>query len=176
MNTSARIIILILVLTGVYFFTKDNNSSTTLPAETTTVKDNTSSDGTDTDEPLTPSAEGDASIILNEDQGNIDGTTLTKEVTLPQESATWTVSHTKSGFFPKTLTIKKGDTVRFVNNSDESMWVTSNPDTTLSDISEFDSKKSYESNSIFTYTFTKIGTWNYHNRENSSVEGTIIVK
>jgi plastocyanin len=176
MSTLVRILTIIIVLVGVYFITRDK-STVNLPSDSSSAQQNDIlTTETDESEPLTPSAEGDASIILNEDQGSSSGSALTKDITLPQENATWTVSYTNTGFFPKTITIKKGDTVRFANNSDDDMWVASNPHPIHSDLNGFDSEKSYESNSIFTYTFTKTGTWSYHNHKNSSVEGTIIVK
>lgn len=176
MNTIIRILIVAGLIAGIYYLVIDDRKN---PESTQTEEESTDealSNNPEENAPLTPSPEGDDSVILNEDQGNTSGTHLSGTISLPQEKATWTVSYDNTGFSPRTLSIKKGDTVRFVNNSNEDMWVASNPHPAHSDLAGFDAGRAYISNEIYTYTFTQQGTWNYHNDIHSSLEGSVVVK
>lgn len=100
--------------------------------------------------------------------------TSTPEVT-PPVTTTQTaneVDYTDSGFSPATLTVKVGDTVKFVNKSANPMWVASNPHPTHTDLPGFDEKSTATE---YSYTFTKVGSWGFHNHRNPSDGGTIVV-
>ncbi len=94
------------------------------------------------------------------------------------------VTYTDSGFSPKSLTIKKGETVTWINQSSESLWVASNPHPTHSGYptkggcisSTFDSCKPITKGESWSFTFDIVGTWGYHNHLNPSSRGTIIVQ
>ena len=98
---------------------------------------------------------------------NTTGTNTAKKVT---------VNYTDSGFSPASMTIKKGDTVVFVNQSSESMWVASNPHPTHTDYPAFDEKATVGSGGSWSFTFDQVGTWDYHNHKSSSDTGTIVVE
>jgi plastocyanin len=100
------------------------------------------------------------------------------------------VTYTNSGYSPSTLTIKKGETVTFKNQSSFSMWPASDmhpthrvysgtslsehcPDTTGT---AFDACKGYLPGESWSFTFNKVGTWNYHDHLNPGNTGTIIVE
>lgn len=101
------------------------------------------------------------------------------------------VSYTNSGFSPATLTVKKGQSVKFTNNSSETMWVASNPhpshtsyDGTSREThcaagykgpSPFDECIAVNAGASYTFTFTKTGTWGYHNHANHNMFGTVTV-
>ncbi len=87
-----------------------------------------------------------------------------------------TVTYTNSGFSPATLTVGVNDTVVFVNNSSEPLWVASDPHPTHTNLPSFDEKAAITKGSTYNYTFTTAGTWTYHNHVGSSHKGTIIVK
>lgn len=172
MNTLVKILIIGGILTGIYYLTREE--TTQIPTESP------KSEASNTQEveqeiPPTPSPEGDASIILNEDQG-LASNTLKGSISLPQENATWTLSYSGNTFSPQSLTIKKGDTVRFVNNSDEDMMIVSNPHPEHTDLPSLNSEKSLAPGGVYVYTFKNEGTWKYHNHSNPSVTGTVIVK
>jgi plastocyanin len=86
------------------------------------------------------------------------------------------VTYTNSGFSPRTITINRGQTVRFVNNSSRNMWVASDPHPTHTIYPEFDSKRGVVSGSHYEFTFNRVGTWNYHDHLNASMTGTVIVR
>lgn len=97
------------------------------------------------------------------------------------------VTYSASGFSPNTVTIKVGGTVTWHDDGTGRMWVasaqhpthTAYSGTTLqqhcsdtTDVS-FDECKN---GSTYTFTFTKPGTWNYHNHSQASHFGTVIVE
>ncbi len=96
-----------------------------------------------------------------------------------------TVTYTDTGFTPSTITVKQGTKVTFVNNSSKNMWVgvdehpthtqyagTSRqehcPDTAGTAFDQCAVGKTY------TFTFNKVGTWEYHNHVGSGT-GKIVV-
>ena len=100
------------------------------------------------------------------------------------------VTYTNSGYSPSTLTIKKGETVTFKNQSSRSMWTASGvhpthraysntsldehcPDTTGI---AFDACKGFLPGQSFSFTFNQVGTWKYHNHLSPSDTGAIVVE
>lgn len=87
-----------------------------------------------------------------------------------------TVNYTDNGFSPASITIKKGDTVVFVNQSSGSMWAASNPHPIHTDYSAFDEKATVDSGGSWSFTFEQVGTWSYHNHKSPSDTGTVVVE
>ncbi len=98
-----------------------------------------------------------------------------------------TVRYTANGFESPSVTISKGDTVKFVNESGQGMWVASDvhpthtnyAGTTLSehcqngaDNNAFDQ---CDTGDTYSFAFEKTGEWGYHNHVNASHTGTITV-
>ncbi|MBI3074871.1 MAG: hypothetical protein HYY92_01495 [Parcubacteria group bacterium] len=137
---------------------------------------------------------GDA---LAPEDGESDGTSLQvpapgfenvpEMIVSPDESANArTITYTASGFSPSSLSIARGETVRFVNEGGAAMWVASalHPThavydgTTLNEHcggggASFDQ---CASGSEYSFSFEKAGTWKYHNHLNVSHTGTIVVQ
>ena len=97
-----------------------------------------------------------------------------------------TVTYTDTGFNPKSVTITKGQSVTFINQSGGEMWVASAmhpshteyagmtrqehcPDTAGTAFDQCGAGSSY------TFSFEKSGSWNYHNHLRASDFGTVIV-
>lgn len=89
--------------------------------------------------------------------------------------ATAAVQYTANGFSPATLSVKRGTTVIFTNASNGSMWVASAVHPTHQLLPGFDQKQSVTAGGIYQYTFTAVGTWQYHNNMNPQDEGTVVV-
>lgn len=101
-----------------------------------------------------------------------------------------TVAFASDAFTPKTLTIKKGDTVRWVNNSDRDIWPASaiHPKHRVypgSDIDKcgkvpagtiFDACGGVSPDSSWSFEFNEVGEWHYHDHLRSSVTGIIVVE
>lgn len=85
------------------------------------------------------------------------------------------VSYTANGFEPNTISIKAGQTVTWTNKDSDDVWVASNPHPTHTDYPGFDELKSMSNGQTYSFTFTKVGKWGYHNHLNPSQQGTVIV-
>lgn len=90
-------------------------------------------------------------------------------------TATSTVTYSDTGFSPKTLTVKKGTTVTFENQSSGKMWVASGVHPTHLLLPGFDELKSVEKSGTYQYTFVKVGTWQYHNHVKPSDLAVVVV-
>jgi plastocyanin len=100
------------------------------------------------------------------------------------------VTYTDAGYSPNALTIKKGETVTFKNQSSRAMWPASAvhpthrvysgtsldehcPDKTGT---AFDACKGFKPGENWSFTFNKTGTWKYHDHLNPKDTGTIVVE
>lgn len=95
-----------------------------------------------------------------------------------------TVTYTDSGFSPATVTIPKGGAVVFKNAASDGVWVASNPHPIHNGYpttggcarSTFDSCKSIPPGGSWSFVFTFVGSWRYHNHLNPGEGGTVIVR
>lgn len=94
----------------------------------------------------------------------------------PTESTGVKILYRSPTFSPSVLRVKAGTTVTFHNDSNDSLWIASNPHPAHTDLSGFDSKASIEMGGDFSFTFDRLGTFGYHNHLNPSFTGTIIVE
>lgn len=86
-----------------------------------------------------------------------------------------TVSYMDSGYNPKTITVKKGTAVTFKNESKTGMWTASGVHPTHQLLPGFDALKSSATGGTYTYTFTKTGSWQYHNHVKPTDTGVVVV-
>ncbi len=97
---------------------------------------------------------------------------------------------TSGGFSPNPLTVKVGDTVKFVNNSSVDFWPASAMHPTHkaypgSDIEKcdtdergsiFDACESIVPGGSFEFTFNEVGEWGYHNHLDAKFFGKVVVE
>jgi len=108
--------------------------------------------------------------------------TVTQEPIQPNsvaQSVMYPLTINPEGITPKELTIAVGDTIEFRNSDVKPHWLASNPHPSHSDYPEFDPKAAIEPGGIWSFKFTKAGTWKFHdhaNPTNKAFQGTIIVK
>jgi plastocyanin len=137
---------------------------------------------------LQPSATNNVQTNVTETGSAAEAGTSTSTTT-PATNNTVTVLYGANGFSPSTVTIHTGDTVTFVDNGADQMWVASAPHPThtgydgtsesvhcaagYSGPLPFDQ---CSAGTTFSFTFTKAGTWAYHNHFNSSAHGTVVVQ
>ena len=156
------IIILVVIIGGGYWLMHRGDNSPYLPPTT-----NDSSDTSQTTN--TPVME--------------DGTIVPKTVT---------VIYTDSGFSPKSVNISVGDSIKFINNSSKNMWVASDPHpvhtgydgTSTSQhcvagytgAAPFDQCASGAKGASYTFTFSKPGSFGFHNHNSHSDTGTVVVQ
>lgn len=99
--------------------------------------------------------------------------TETTGTTAPPLKAPTTIKMTAAGFEPANVTIKKGDTVVFLNNDSKPHWPASAQHPTHTALPGFDSLKAVAAGASYSYTFTKAGTWGYHDHLNASFFGKV---
>lgn len=85
------------------------------------------------------------------------------------------VTYTDAGYAPKEITVKKGTTVTFRNESVSGMWTASGTHPTHKLLPGFDQLKSVMKGGTYEYTFLKVGRWQYHNHLKSTDGGMVIV-
>ncbi len=115
-------------------------------------------------------------------------TTTTSTTTTSVTAPGVTVTYTSQGFSPKSITVPLGTTVTFVNQSGNQMWVASAPhpthqgyDGTTKDqhcVAGYSGAKPFDecsAGTAFSFTFTKAGTWGYHNHSNHNMTGMVTV-
>ena len=104
--------------------------------------------------------------------------------------ANHTVTYSNSGFSPSVVTIQRGNTVTFTNNSSGQMWTASAihpthrvyPGTDIDQCGSaptgtmFDACTGTSPRNSWPFTFQNAGTWKYHNHLNPGHTGTIIVE
>lgn len=110
--------------------------------------------------------------------GGISSGTQTSGTQTQFPKTTHVVSYTSTGFSPSLLEIHAGDIVRFVNNSNGTLWVTTKGHPTLPDqnYSELDSGKSLAPGESFSLPLLRNGTWGYINLNNKNHRGAIAVQ
>lgn len=119
--------------------------------------------------------------------------TTTPAAPVAETPAAQTITYTDDGFSPGTLTVAAGDTVTFVNNSSGRMWVGADEHPTHTEYdgsstrehcsngnatspAVFDQCEGTSAGTSWSFTFTKAGSFNYHNHARAADGGTIIVR
>lgn len=92
-----------------------------------------------------------------------------------EETAAATITYDGSGFSPASVTVKSGDTVKVVNQSQDQIKFESNPHPTHTDNRELN-QEFIDAGASKSFKVTKVGTWGYHNHLNHEQGGTIIVQ
>ena len=93
-----------------------------------------------------------------------------------RQPRTYTVFYGLGVFSPTNLRIHVGDSVRFQNDSNNPMHVISDSNNGVIDLAGFDSASDVPPKSVFIYTFSQTGIFDYHNVHNDAEEGTVIVR
>lgn len=136
---------------------------------------------------ISKAPEGESSTVPTSQVPVIDNTTPDTIVETKVSGAT--VRYTDQEFSPETITIARGETVTWVNQSSKNMWVASaaHPThmvydgTSLKDHcvagaeAPFDACRAFSPDEPYTFTFDKVGTWKYHDHIDASKRGSVIV-
>jgi plastocyanin len=105
----------------------------------------------------------------------------TETITTPTDTASTAtqsanlVTINTSGFSPNTITIKVGETVRWVNSNSVTENVSSDPHPTHTLYTPLN-LGNIEAGSQISLTFDKAGTYTYHNHLRPSLKGTVVVE
>lgn len=162
-NGFVFIIVIILIIVGIIFFTK-KDSTVIVPEndESQTVVDQMMSTSTDR--------------VMGTTTDSMDTSASTTTSGMMSDKSPKVITYTETGFSPDNLTIKSGDTTIFQNDSARAFWPASNDHPVHYKYSEFDPKKIIPAGESWSFTFTKSGTWGYHDHRSSNLGGTITVQ
>ncbi len=153
-----------------------NDAGTTSNAngnESTTGTSPTSS--TDPTGATSNTANNGSNTSTNSGSGSSSGTSSGGTTTSGPK--TWDISYTNNCYSPANITIKNGDTVRFTNNaSSRKMEPASDDHPSHEEYSEFDAKNGISPSGTYSFTFTKTGSWGYHDHIKPSCTGVITVQ
>lgn len=94
---------------------------------------------------------------------------------LMTKSGAYIVSYTNAGFIPAMITIKRGKSVHFVNNSSKAMSIM-DVDQTSQLYRQLNQEQSVGRGGYYDFSFVNGGIWTYTNRNNRTDRGTIIVE
>ncbi len=111
-----------------------------------------------------------------EEAGNTVVKSAEKSTTTAPSPKEVTVVYSGTAFFPAAITLNKGDTVIFKNESNKSFWPASNDHPSHLLYKEFDPGKSIRAGETYSFTFMKVGTWGFHNHLEPSQTGVVMVK
>lgn len=103
-------------------------------------------------------------------------TQLDGESAFIRQSADHSIVLTEGGYSPEIITIQQGETVAFENRTSIAHVPASDPHPTHSDLPEFDAVEPVAPGDVYTFTFTQVGEWGYHDHLNPSLTGTIVVE
>ncbi len=130
----------------------------------------------------------DTNIQINATSSDTTGTVTAPATTTGGVAhKTVTVTYTASGFTPASVTINKGDSVTWVNQSGHDMWIGSAMHPTHivysgTSLSQHcatgvnDSFDECKNGDTYSFTFDKVGSWGYHNHSRASDTGKVIVQ
>jgi len=76
---------------------------------------------------------------------------------------------------PSEITINVGDTVVWLNKDEVVRMIASDPHPNHTALPELVSRE-LGANQTYSFKFTKVGTWGYHDHNNPTLKGTVIVK
>lgn len=105
-------------------------------------------------------------VDTNRSNGGISQPTAEKTV----------VNMTENGFSPSVINIKQGETVVFKNIGVQDHWPASAIHPTHQVYPEFDPKQPIASQKSWSFTFTKKGSWRFHDHLSPTFTGTVNVQ
>ncbi len=82
---------------------------------------------------------------------------------------------TDTGFQPQKITIKVGESVTWTNNTTGTVRVASDPHPLHTGLAGFDDISGATAGDIYTFTFTKAGSFGYHDHNNAGMKGSVVV-
>lgn len=128
-------------------------------------------------------------IAMNAPDRETTGETVTQptettQQTTPTENQTHgveelqavaTITYTDNSFEPSSVTVKSGDRIRIENKSSMPLSFNSDDHPSHTDLGELN-VGDVPKGGAREFTVTKTGTWGYHNHENATHTGKIIVE
>ena len=171
MKTILALIVVVILAGGGWYLYQQNKPATPAPSNGTAVQG-----GTETVSDLPGGT----------DAGMEDGTSGSATATVNTQGYDALMAWGDTGFNPQTLTIQKGQTVRFLNQGTGNVWPASNvhpthslyPQKSASDClgSSFDACRALKPGEHYDFAFDVVGTWQCHNHLRANQTCSIVVK
>lgn len=114
-----------------------------------------------------------AAVILTRPPVSAPETTPTPTTEISEDAKIITL--TSDGFSPSELTVTQGDTVTFVSTAGELFWPASNLHPSHTIYPEFDPQMPVSPTESWSFTFTKVGEWKFHDHLAPYFTGVITV-
>lgn len=186
------ILAIIIVAGGIYYFmlnaantnTNENvNAANNNTADQVTQNSNATTNGNTNRGSAnvndSTNANTNAATVLNTNATNANTNSTNAKNTNTTTRVTKEVSVTPSGFFPAQVTISKGSTIVWTNNSANTAYVT--PDdhpnhTKYKGVWDDDGTGEIAPGETYSHTFSTTGTFTYHNHEDETQAGIVIVE
>ena len=108
--------------------------------------------------------------------GSMPAVNTTTVVPVAEEQEITTIFYTDKGFSTNSIEVTVGTKVVFINQSAGLMWVASAVHPTHQALPGFDQLTAVPNGTSYEYTFTKTGTWKYHDHLNPEARGVVTVK
>lgn len=98
-----------------------------------------------------------------------------QEVNITPEEADVVITRTADGYEPEDVTIARGDTVLWKNESGEHHWPASDVHPTHRIYSAFDPDRPIASGEDWAFQFERVGEWKFHDHLRANFTGTVRV-
>lgn len=173
-KTIITVVIVAVVVLGGYFIFKDSQPSLEKAPTITPISSETS-----------VSSSSKSSVIIIQPPASQSSASQSSVAEKPAaEKKEHIITYTDNGYAPATLTIKKGETVIFKNQSSRAMWAASAmhpthrvyPTTGGCLGSTFDACKGVQTGDSWSFKFDVSGSWKYHDHLTPGDRGEIIVQ
>jgi plastocyanin len=180
-STLIAVIVALIVIVGGWYWYANYYQTPIAASPSTNTTTNTNPNGADTN----PNGAMGSTDTSGSSSVNAD---VNAGVTTGGAPTSVTVTLTSSGFSPSNVTVKKGGTVTFVNQGGGQMWIGSDEHPTHT---EYDSTnrqthcaagytgaKPFDqcaTGNSYTFTFTKAGSFDYHNHTQPTQNGSVTV-
>lgn len=86
-----------------------------------------------------------------------------------------TVRRVQGEYVPREVTVRLGESVSFVNATDDFHWPASDVHPTHQIYSAFDPREPLGPGETWSFTFTQVGEWKFHDHLRANVKGVVIV-
>lgn len=127
----------------------------------------------ETNENTNESEEEEVNENVNTDEGEDEEE---EERDDEEEVSAVVVTYNGNFFSPTSVTLEAGGKITFVNNSTRVMQVSSDNHPTHTKNPELGTGPLTAAGSTYTVTLTKVGSWGYHDHNNTSAVGKIVVE
>jgi plastocyanin len=94
----------------------------------------------------------------------------------PTKLAPATVSITSTAFVPATISVRPGQAVIWTNTDNARHLVASDPYPNDDALPGLNSQQAIEPSGTYSYVFSKVGTYTYHDNLNPNLTATVLVK